>query len=343
MRLPRDLIMATMKPELSPLIQEIKAAGSQLRGADAQTWAARLDRDQDRIQQALAWLLDNDPTVGLEVALALPDYWHLRGKWGEGRDWLERLLAAAPNLTPTMRCHALNSISGLAFRQGENETARQRANEALAIARGLGDVRLIIGALTRLARVGLRDKNPRQTMMLSREAMALAEAAGDEELCLQPLHCLAEATRMDGDYEGARELYRRSLDLNRKRSDELVIGVETSNLAAVELRFGNIDAAIRLWRESLGLAHRTENHYLLPYPVAGLGEAAAAQRDWKRAARLLGAASGLFTASGAAMDPADVSAYEEAVAASRAGLSAAFEPAWSSGESMTADEIVAFA
>jgi len=191
--------------------------------------------------------------------------------------------------------------------------------------------------------VGLRDNNPRQTIALSREAMALADAAGDEELSLQPLHCLAEATRMAGDYEGARELYRRSLDLNRKRGDDMVIGTETSNLAAVELRFGNVDAAVRLWRESLALAHRTENRYLLPYPVAGLGEAAAAQRDWDRAARLLGAASDLFKASGAAIDPADVPAYDAAVAATRAALTAAFERAWSSGESMSADEIVAFA
>jgi len=332
-----------VKTKFDALIQEIKAAGSQLRGPESETWAARLDRDQDRIEQALSWLLENDPTVGLEVALALPDYWHLRGKWAEGRNWLEWFLAAAKDLTPTLRCRALSSISGLAFRQGDNETARQRANEALAIARGQSDTPLIVGALTRLARVGLRDNNPRQTIRLSREAMALAEEAGDEELSLQPLHCLAEATRMDGDLEGARELYRRSLDLNRKRSDELVVGVETSNLAAVELRCGNIDDAVRLWRESLALAHRTKNHYLLPYPVAGLGEAAAAQRDWERAARLLGAATGLLKTSGAAMDPADVSPYDEAVVATRAGLSSAFDSPWSSGESMTADEIVAFA
>jgi len=332
-----------VKTEFDALIQEIKAAGSQLRGPDAETWATRLDRDQDRIEQALSWLLEKDPTVGLEVALALPDYWHLRGMWAEGRNWLERFLAGAKDLTPTLRCRGLSSISGLAFRQGDNETARQRANEALAIARGQSDTPLIVGALTRLARVGLRDNNPRQTIALSREAMALADAAGNEELSLQPLHCLAEATRMAGDYEGARDLYRRSLDLNRKRGDDLVIGTETSNLAAVELRFGNFDAAVGLWREALALAHRTENRYLLPYPVAGLGEAAAAQRDWDRAARLLGAASGLFKASGAAIDPADVPAYETAVAATRAALTAVFERAWSSGESMTADEIVAFA
>jgi len=335
--------MAATRTELDPFIEETKAAGSHLRGPEAETWATRLDRDHDRIQQALAWLVENDPTAGLDLALALSDYWHLRGKWAEGSGWLEQLLGAAKDSTPTTRCRALSTLSGLAFRQGENETARRLANEALAIARGLGDVPLTVGALTRLARVALRDEKPRQAMMLSREALLLAEKAADEDLSLGPLHCLAEATRMDGDYREARELYRRSLDLNRKRADELMIGVETSNLAAVELRFGNIDDAVRLWRESLVLAHRTDNRYLFPYPVAGLGEAAAAQRDWERAARLLGAASGLFKASGAAMDPADVSAYEAAVTAARAALSSAFEPAWSSGESMSADEIVAYA
>src|ERR1700737_4556419 len=143
--------MAAVKTELDALIEEIKAAGSQLRGPDAETWAAQLDRDLDRIKQALAWLLENDPTVGLELALCLPDYWHLRGKWAEGRSWLERLLGAATDMTPTLRCRALSTISGFAFRQGEYDTARQLANEALAIARGLSEARLTVGALPGLA------------------------------------------------------------------------------------------------------------------------------------------------------------------------------------------------
>src|SRR2546427_11594241 len=145
--------MAATKTDLEVLIQEVTVAGSQLRGPEAETWAARLDRNHDRIQQGLAWLLENAPTVGLELALALPAYWHLRGQWAEGRGWLERLLAAVRDPTPTLRCRGLSSLSGLAFRQGDNETARDRAHEALAIARDRQDVRVIVGALTRLARV----------------------------------------------------------------------------------------------------------------------------------------------------------------------------------------------
>src|SRR5207237_5028512 len=108
--------MAMMKTDLDALVREVTAAGSHLRGPDAETCAARLDRDHDRIEQGLAWLLKNDPTSGLELALALPDYWHLRGRWAEVRDWLERFLAAISTSTPTLRCRAVSSISGLAFR-----------------------------------------------------------------------------------------------------------------------------------------------------------------------------------------------------------------------------------
>jgi len=40
--------MAALKTELEPVIKEIKAAGSQLRGPDAETCAARLDQDLNR-------------------------------------------------------------------------------------------------------------------------------------------------------------------------------------------------------------------------------------------------------------------------------------------------------
>src|SRR2546430_3899307 len=153
--------MAIMKADLEALMQEVTVAGSQLRGPDAETWAARLDQAHARIEQGLAWILENDATAGLELALSLSDYWHLRGQWAEGRVWLERLLAAVRDPTPTLRCRALSSLSGLAFRLGDNETARERANDALAIARGLGDAQLIVGARTPLARVGLDRKSTR--------------------------------------------------------------------------------------------------------------------------------------------------------------------------------------
>jgi tetratricopeptide (TPR) repeat protein len=337
-------MMALTPKDLQAVVEEVKSAEAHLRGPDQQRWTAQLDRDYGRIEGALRLLLQEDPESGLAMAVALPNYWHYRGAWAEGRAWLEKLLEATKKAPAALRCRALSGISGLAFRQGDNETARARGNEALTIARQLGDVPLMIEALNRLSRVSLRDNDPAQTIVLTREAITLAEGIPNEDLSLSALHCMAEATRMQGDFEGARSLYRRSLELNRKHGDQLVIGVETANLAAVELHFGEVDAAAQLWREALRVALQLGNRYLLPYPVAGLGEAAAAERNWERAARLLGAASGLFKASGGVIDPADVSLFEDARAKTRDHLEpAAFEKAWSAGESMTPEQVQAFA
>src|SRR2546423_2609910 len=110
--------MAIMKTGLEALMQEVTVAGSQLRGPDAETWAARLDQDHDRIEQGLAWLLENDVTAGLELALSLSDYWHLRGQWAGGRVWLERLWAEAGDAKPIALCLALVSLSCHGLRLG---------------------------------------------------------------------------------------------------------------------------------------------------------------------------------------------------------------------------------
>src|SRR5436305_13371184 len=93
--------MGVVKSDLEAVIQEVRSAASHLRGADAESWATRLDRDHDRIAQALDWLLKNDPTSGWELALALPEYWHIRGRWADRRDRLETMLTAShPHCQP---------------------------------------------------------------------------------------------------------------------------------------------------------------------------------------------------------------------------------------------------
>src|SRR2546430_15001780 len=113
-----------MKTDLEAVIQEVRSAESHLRGADAESWATRLDRDHDRIEQALDWLLKNEPTSGLELALALPDYWHLRGRWAEGRDWLRRRLPAVSTPSPTLGPPPGRRISRLAVRLGRDRKTR---------------------------------------------------------------------------------------------------------------------------------------------------------------------------------------------------------------------------
>ncbi len=56
----------------------------------------RLDLETDNLRAALSWLLDHAPPEALRLAGSLTDWWLLRGRLGEGREWLEAVLERTP-------------------------------------------------------------------------------------------------------------------------------------------------------------------------------------------------------------------------------------------------------
>jgi predicted ATPase len=98
----------------------------------------RLDRDQDNLRAALAWLLDHDPPAALRMAASLGDYWLLRGRLAEGRTWLERAVARTPEATRDVATALLGTL-GFVGRSGDVTESARLAQRSLAIFRGLGD------------------------------------------------------------------------------------------------------------------------------------------------------------------------------------------------------------
>jgi hypothetical protein len=78
--------------------------------------------------------------------------------------------------------------------------------------------------------------------------------------------------------------------------------------------------------------------------LEGLAAVAVAQAQSQRAARLFGAAEGLREAIGAPVPPADRAEHDHSVAAVRSALGeAAFAAEWGEGQTMSLDEVVAYA
>ncbi len=153
-----------------------------LTGADQDMWLERLEREHDNLRAALRWLRESDDgEAGLRLAAALWRFWHVRGHIGEGRAWLEELLARGPLAAAAAaaagRAAALNAAGRLAHAQGEYDRASTLLTESLALRRAAGDRE---GAAQALSDLGM--------MACDANDYARATALLDESLALRRQH-----------------------------------------------------------------------------------------------------------------------------------------------------------
>jgi ATP/maltotriose-dependent transcriptional regulator MalT len=149
-------------------------AERQLTGADQKTWLQRLEREQDNIRAALHWAIEHSELeFAQRMAGALQPFWFRRGRWSEGRRWLEDSLAmeSGPALNQAIRANVLYGAGMLARFQGDFARARMLCEQSLAMYRALADQTGVLKTLAQLCRI--------TSFQVDQEAMkaSMAEAA----------------------------------------------------------------------------------------------------------------------------------------------------------------------
>jgi predicted ATPase/class 3 adenylate cyclase len=108
---------------------------------DSRAWLARLKGEHDNLRADLDWVeLREEAEIGLRIAAAIWRFWLQVGQLSEGRARLERLLSLpdAGNRGPT-QVRALSALGGLAYWQNDYPPMRAAYQEAVDIARELGE------------------------------------------------------------------------------------------------------------------------------------------------------------------------------------------------------------
>lgn len=249
-------------------------------GPDQPELVRRLYAESDTVRSALEFCLSTPGEVqtGLKLAGHLWFFWFATGALMEGRFWLDRLLAAAPEPTRA-RARALWSLSLMLLSQGDAARGGPLAEEARELALRLGDETeaahtffsrggtfLISGeyerarevyeeALSRPPRadesmslVGFKHVELAHVLSLQGEhdrAKALCEefrriclAHGEQWIHSYLLRILAFAEWSQGDQASARTHARECLRLKRAVGDVFGIGMTLELLAAVHTRAG---------------------------------------------------------------------------------------------------------
>ena len=234
---------------------------------------------------------------------------------------------------------ALELLGVLARRRGAFADAVSAFEEALGVVRDLGLRDEVPFLLVDLGDLHVQLGDFETAAVLHKEALALALDLGALDAAALARGGLALAARRQGDYGRARELYLAALTFYRQPPTTPMLSYTLAYLGYVEELRGDLDAAAACHRESLLLAQDLPDGAPAALALEGLACVAAARRQPRRAAVLLGAAESLRERAGAPLPAEERADVARATAAAVGALGGpAFTGLLAEGRRLSAGE-----
>ena len=305
-----------------------ETAAPYLTGPEQGSWLARLDADQANLQRAAGYAAGrpDGTAVVLRLGVALHRYWGARSRQEVFDLLVPALRRPDARADPALFAAALVTAANVA-QFIDLAPARQLAEQAVQVARQLGDDRLLIRSLGQLCgayffadeleaglpfgqesverarRLGddvllaqsligylmtIGTIDPAGSLPLYTEAIACTERSGDH-LTNSILHDNASVTALEaGDLPAARA----HLEAGAQVAQQ--IGRESATLRAdlgyVLRAEGDLDGARSAFQASLRIGRRNGDNWHMAMAILGLAFLAGDAGDWDRAAALHGAA-----------------------------------------------------
>jgi predicted ATPase/DNA-binding CsgD family transcriptional regulator len=314
---------------------------SSLRGPRMAVALDRLASEYGNFRAVFEWATtDGDLGTGLQLAGALYRFWIARGHVTEARTWLELALSRHAAVEPRVRAVALNAAGVLAGMQHEHDKAIAFLTESLELWQSLGDTHHQAGAYVNIGSVAWATGRVDEARQLFERAQRLYILVGDLGGQANAVGSRALIAREQGDSGGAARLFGEALDLSQAIGDDWGAANSLANLGQVMLAAHDRAGAAAAFREALQKRRALGDILHIPECFEGLA-ALAADRQPRRAARLLGAAEALRERLGAPVAAADQARLVDLVGRVRRSVRPdTFDSAWQEGRDLAIDTAI---
>ncbi len=207
-------------------------------------WLERLEQEHDNLRAALQWFLEQAENKGatqdercMEAALrlggALRDFWRIHGHISEGRNFLERALAASGGIEASVQAKALIAAANLAFIQSDYDRTELLCKQSLLLYRELEDQPGIAFSVYLLGIVAWTRGDISTARSLLAESLALAKAVDDEQRAAWSVFVQGLLESSQGEYTLACAMFEESLAIHRRLQNKRGIAHALSQLAQV--------------------------------------------------------------------------------------------------------------
>jgi predicted ATPase/class 3 adenylate cyclase len=271
-----------------------------LLGDEYRSFVELVDTEHDNFRASMTWALEHDhPELALRTAAGLGRFWFFRAHYREGREWLERAVAASFGTRSKNMAQALGWIAGLGLHMGDYVRSREASTAAVAMFEDLGDETGAMRERNSLANVYLASGRIEEARETYDRVMAFFDKR-DDHFAHIPMVNRAMVASWQGDRALAAELIERLREF-ADRLDNPEIGAWTAliqgDVAALD---EDADTMADAYQRALDHALDAQQRLLEGWAYVGLADVARMRGAFKRAHELLATASAAGAESGAA-------------------------------------------
>lgn len=358
-------------------------AAPYLTGPGQGRWLGRLDADHANLRRAIDHAV-NDPggtSQVLRFAVALQRFWRVRSRFDAIELLMPVLKRSEARDDPALLNQALITVATVARYIGMS-TARELSDEAVEIARQLGDDRLISQSLAVQCAACFFAGDNERGIALGKESVERARRLGDDVVLAESLAMYLMSTHVM-EPSHTQELFADAIACTARSGDQYIHAILQNNAGCYELEAGNIrdarlhlglsteagralgsrqdyimtgnlawvlreegdvDSAGSTFEEALRLSQRVGDRSGIAYANLGLACLASDRGDWQRSAVLHGAAQALLDKAGEAWQSPESRYRAGSIDEVRSQFSDdAFEVAYTEGKGLSLRDAVNFA
>lgn len=274
---------ATRQRHLEHFTALAEQAATEIKGRRQAEFLARMDAEHDNVRAALDFAGTSEAAMRLAIAVA--EYWLMRGKVSEGLSRLEKLIAAAPPGDSMVLGRVLNAAGRLSVYRGELAKAREYHHRALVMARAVGDRMTVAITINNLGTMDMESGDLAAAVRQHEQSLSMFRELGDKFRVAGLLNNLGVTAKQQNDAPKARKLLEESLAIHKELGNATWVAYVYQNLGELEQEQGNSDAGRRFFESSIEILKSLGDEWGVAYAMDGIGKCALQQDDVATARR----------------------------------------------------------
>jgi non-specific serine/threonine protein kinase len=315
-------------------------AAPHLTGREQVFWLNQLGTLQGDLQAAFARLIEMEPPeLALRMATALWRFGYTRGYILESRSWLEAALARARERT-ALRAKALNGAGILSSMEGHFGPTRAFHEEALEIAREIGDKPTMAIALVGLGDLAAMSADVSKAQQCYEEAEEIYTQLDDQRGIATAQTNLGNLFWSMGRLDEAVQINEAARRLYAAVGDQRGLAWSVTNVGRLAAETRDFPRAMTNLTQAMELYDVLGDRSGIAETLEGFALVAAGVQDVTRSATLLGAADRLRQILAHPVPQNDLPSYERLIATVRTALGDALDAAWREGAALSLDDAV---